>query len=294
MRRPSPWVLLGGAALVLAVAGVVGEFSSELGGDAAALLYAAGRILDGTSLYRGLIDLNPPFTFLFHIPFAAAARITGTPPALTFRIGLLLATALVGAVLLLVLRRSAFPDATRSALISAFLLASTGLAISFFGEREHIQIVFMFPYLCLATSRGVGGRASPTLSALAGSLAGIGLALKVTAGLVPVLVAAVLWLGWRRRSDESFWALGVAGLVHRWRTALGAWLPGGGPPTRWVLPRFLGGTRAQSARCRSDDVAYLGRADTCPAGVAVDSAACSHRCLARGAGRVPDFRHGTR
>jgi hypothetical protein len=86
MRRPSPWAVLSVGALLLAVAGVISEFRNPAGGDPTSLLYGAGRILDGARLYTDLIDLNPPFTFLFHALPVAASRVLGLESILCFRV----------------------------------------------------------------------------------------------------------------------------------------------------------------------------------------------------------------
>jgi hypothetical protein len=192
---------------VLALAGVVSEFRNPVGGDPASLLFAAGRILDGARLYTDLIDLNPPFTFLFHTLPVVASRVLGLDSILCFRVFVCGLVLLSGATLWRVLRRAPISAGAWHALVAAFLLGSLGLVVGFFGEREHIQFVLVFPYLALASIRAMGHPVSRRHSLWTGVLAGVGLALKVTAGLVPVLVLALLWLGRRERSDESLWAL---------------------------------------------------------------------------------------
>jgi hypothetical protein len=222
MRRHSPWAVLSVGALLLALVGAYSEFRNPPGGDPASLLYAAGRILDGARLYTDLIDLNPPFTFLFHLPVVAASRLLHLDVISCFRAFVCGLVILSGAVLYLVLRHSRADAGTRHALAAAFLLGSLGLVVGFFGEREHIQLVLVMPYLALASLRAVGAEPSAKLSRWTGVLAGIGLALKVTSGMVPLLVAGVLWFGARRRSGESFWALATLGCC----TGLGLlWAP---------------------------------------------------------------------
>ena len=233
MRRPSPWLALSLGAALLAAAGAVGEFRNPPGGDAASLLYGAERILDGAKLYRDLVDLNPPFVFLFHIPFVAAARLVHVSVFSCFRVGILLLILLSFLTLVRVLRSSHAGRGTWHALVAAFLLGSLGLVVGFFGEREHLQFVLMFPYLALASLHAAGDHPPRGVAAWTGVLAGVGLALKVTAGLVPVLILAVLWFGRRVRSDESLWALGVLALC----TAAGLlWAPG-----YYAITRELGG-----------------------------------------------------
>ena len=223
MRRPSPWAVLSVGALVLAVAGVISEFRNPVGGDPASLLYGAGRILDGARLYTDLVDLNPPFTFLFHTLPVLASRVTHLDVISCFRVFVCGLVVLGGLTVVATLRRAPVSAGAWHALVAAFLLGSLGLVVGFFGEREHIQLVLVFPYLTLASLRTVGLQPSRRLVIVCGLLAGVGLALKVTAGLVPVLVAATLWLAARIRSDESLMALATLAAA----TGLGLlWAPG--------------------------------------------------------------------
>ena len=223
MRRPSPWAVLSVGALVLAVAGVISEFRNPVGGDPASLLYGAGRILDGARLYTDLVDLNPPFTFLFHTLPVLASRVTHLDVISCFRVFVCGLVVLGGLTVVATLRRAPVSAGAWHALVAAFLLGSLGLVVGFFGEREHLQLVLIFPYLALASLRAVGHQPSRTLVIVCGGLAGIGLALKVTAGMVPVLVLVTLWVAARVRSDESLVALATLAAA----TGLGLlWAPG--------------------------------------------------------------------
>jgi hypothetical protein len=209
--------------MLLALVGAYSEFRNPPGGDPASLLYAAGRILDGARLYTDLIDLNPPFTFLFHLPVVAASRLLHLDVISCFRVFVCGLVVLSGAALYLVLRHSEADAGTRHALAASFLMGSLGLVIGFFGEREHLQLVLMFPYLAIASLRFTGDIPPRRLAILAGCLAGVGLAIKVTAGLVPVLIAGLLWIARRRRSDESLVALIMLAIA----TGVGLlWAPG--------------------------------------------------------------------
>lgn len=223
MRRPSPWAVLSTSALVLAAAGVVSEFRNPVGGDPASLLYGAGRILDGARLYTDLIDLNPPFTFLFHTLPVAASRVLGLDLISCFRVFVCVLVVISGMMLWRVLRNAPISAGAWHALVAAFLLGSLGLVVGFFGEREHLQLVLVFPYLTLASLRTVGLRPSRATVLSSGLLAGVGLALKVTAGMVPVLVLVTLWVAARIRSDESLVVLATLAVC----TGAGLlWAPG--------------------------------------------------------------------
>ncbi len=241
MRRGALATVLPALAAIMALAGLAGEFRHTLNGDVLSLLDGCRRILGGRELYTSLLDLNPPFVFLFHMPFAWLAERTGIPPGTVFRVGVLVL--MLGAVVLT--RRAARLVAgddpvmvgvlTAGALVTAF-----GLPLGFFGQREHLQAVMMLPAIVLAAGHGVwgvgrGGELGHEARGMgrgiypsgfgwrAAMLGGIGLALKVTSGLallLPALYLAAVRRGWK---SEALGAIVMGGVL----TLLGlVWAPG--------------------------------------------------------------------
>ena len=224
MRRAALATVLPALAAIMAVAGLAGEFRHTLNGDALSLLDGCRRILEGRALYTSLVDLNPPFVFLFHMPFAWLAGQTGISPITAFRVGAVLL--LLVAVLLTrrVAREVAGDDPvivgvlTAGALVTAF-----GLPLGFFGQREHLQSVLLMPTLIAVAGRVWKCRESWAVSWWAVLLAGLGLALKVTSGLALLLPAIYLLLRTRQWNTEALGAILVAGVL----TLLGLlWAPG--------------------------------------------------------------------
>ncbi|HEU4800920.1 MAG TPA: hypothetical protein VFS94_09825, partial [Gemmatimonadales bacterium] len=223
MRRAALATVLPAPAAIMALAGLAGEFRHTLNGDALSLLDGCRRILEGRTLYASLVDLNPPFVFLFHMPFAWLAGHTGLPLELVFRVGVVLL--LLAAVLLTrrVAREVAGDDPViTGVLTAAALLAAFALPLGFFGQREHLQIVLMLPAIVSAVGSGkwAVGRVHVWLVALSG---GLGLALKITSGLALLLPALYLFARTRQWKSEALAAIVVAGGL----TLLGLlWAPG--------------------------------------------------------------------
>lgn len=167
------------AAILLAV-GLTGAFRMPLNGDAAYVLDVARRMLDGSVLYRDIIDLNPPFIFWASMP---AAAIGGGGPSAIAALKLFVVIVVAGTF-------AAGWGITRwaPATRAGFGLMALVLVGGYFGEREHLLFALTFPYVALAARRGEEGAPSPRSALLAGALAAAGFALKPTAMLVPVLL----------------------------------------------------------------------------------------------------------
>ena len=222
MRRAALATVLPALAAIMALAGLAGEFRHTLNGDALSLLDGCRRILEGRALYTSLVDLNPPFVFLFHMPFAWLAGRTGWPPETLFRAGVVLV--MLAAVLLTrrEARRIAGDDPVIvGVLTAAALVTAFGMPLGFFGQREHLQVVLLMPVIVATTHSLIPSRRRGIH--LAVLLAGVGLALKVTSGLALLLPALYLLLRTRQWRSEALVAIIVAGVL----TLLGLlWAPG--------------------------------------------------------------------
>ena len=224
MRRGALATVLPALAAIMALAGLAGEFRHTLNGDALSLLDGCRRIMGGRELYTTLLDLNPPFVFLFHMPFAWLAERTGVPPETVFRLGAVLL--LLAAVLLT--RRAARLVADDDPVIVGVLTAGAllmgfGLPLGFFGQREHLQSVVMLPGLVLTAARVRKCGSSGVWESWAVCLlAGLGLALKVTSGLALLLPALYLLVARREWKTEALGAMVFGGVL----TLLGLiWAP---------------------------------------------------------------------
>jgi hypothetical protein len=173
----------------------VAELRSILRPDVAFLLYAADRVLHGARLYRDVVEINPPLIVGLNFPPVLLGDLLHLPPALPYRVGVLL---LAGASLVATDRLLArmVPGATdlRRGVVLAATLVLLPMAAVDFGEREHLALALLLPYTWLIASRVRGVQTPVGSAALLGVLAGLGLALK------PYFL--VVWLGlelYRRR-----------------------------------------------------------------------------------------------
>ncbi|MGH7517784.1 MAG: hypothetical protein ACREOC_09975 [Gemmatimonadales bacterium] len=148
--------------------------------DLAFYLYAAARVLDGAVLYRDIVEINPPLIIWLNLPAVLLGRLLGISDTLAYW---LIVSLVIGAILVLshrIASRLRFEGTTAGARYVLLLLwfALFPLARGDFGQREHLVLAFLLPYLLLAGTRLQGAHGSAREALVVGMLAGIGLSLK--------------------------------------------------------------------------------------------------------------------
>ncbi len=172
--------------------GFASEVRSGLNGDSAWLLYVAGRVLDGARLYVDVVEVNPPLVVWLNLPIVALARLGGMPEAWAYR-GFVWGTALLSLWLAdRMLRRLSPPPASwrRGALLVALVVVLLGIPGAYFGQREHLALLLLLPWLFAGAARAGGSGPAPAEAAAIGALAAIGVALKPHYLLLPAGVIA--------------------------------------------------------------------------------------------------------
>ncbi len=191
MTPPSrlTWLAATAAAVVI---GTAGAFLTVPRTDTTWLLYVTGRLLDGATLGVDVVENSPPVILWFKAPVVLLARATGWDAWLLWvAAAALMATgslALTGGLLREV------PSLARSAdlLLAVFAVGLFLLPMLDFGQREHLTVALVVPWLLAVAAREEGvplGRGRAAALALAG---GLGLSIKPHFGLVWLLVAVVL------------------------------------------------------------------------------------------------------
>jgi hypothetical protein len=153
-------------------------------------LTMAEKWLDGARLYIDLIEVNPPATVFLYVMPVVIARHTGLSPEVTANglifLGVAVSLGVTGRILSaakLVPSERVWPLVTIAAALLLILPAQN------FGEREHIAVIAILPFLAVSWLRSV--RLAPSLQ---GTLtAGIGAG--ITAIIKPYFAVAVLFAG---------------------------------------------------------------------------------------------------
>ena len=186
-------------------------FTARPGHDQSSYLFEAQRVLSGIEPYGPhLTEVSPPLIIWFSTLPVLLARLThGTP---VFFLRLLMALMIVGSVAwcLRILRRGTLTNR-----FSIGLLISAIVAIEFcigpynFGQREHILLVLLLPYI-LAVATGAVYRLSIIERGALGAAAGVAIWLKPQYTLVLVGLEVFIALrtrGVRRLLAPEFLAL---------------------------------------------------------------------------------------
>ncbi len=191
------WFIGGAAALVLLA--VVPEFSGRTIPDTGWLLYAAGELLDGATLYVDLIEVNPPLIVWLNTIPVGLARLTSQSPILVYRLMVLaLALGTVALSARLVARAAAEESVEwRRVLVLLLLFGALTFAREDYGEREHLLLALVLPYVMLTWLRAEGVPVSRGEGVAIGAAAGLGIALKPY--FVPLWLALELYLYARGR-----------------------------------------------------------------------------------------------
>ena len=166
--------------LLLAVLGIVlfSMLRSPLKDDIAWLLYVARRWLAGRELYVDVVEINPPLiVWISAIPIRLAGMlgIDAQFTAIPFFIAVVLACAWWTASLL---RGSGKLFEDRLPVFAAIGTVLLVVPAGDLGQREHLLVAAILPYLALFARSLGGDRAEPRDAVIAGVLAGLGCVLK--------------------------------------------------------------------------------------------------------------------
>ncbi len=113
------------------------------------LIYAAKAASNGKSLYKDLFEINPPLIFTLHYLSNFIADVTGSDYLLTFNAFILVLMLLVFALTLKLISPLLKNDAQKIILVSGLFIYTILLPLNraIFGEREHLFVMFVTPYI---------------------------------------------------------------------------------------------------------------------------------------------------
>ena len=221
------WIwLVAWIAMALSELAVLG--SHYLNQDVAWFCYMARRWLDGATLYRDVVDTNPPAIVWLTVPPVWLSGATGVavPGVFIAYVGLIVtACARVCAALL----KRAWPDASEidhRLVLTAIVFCALPLAGKEYGQREHLALLLALPYVITAAVRLAGRPLTAPVAVALGAFAGLALGTKPHLLAVAVFVEAVLIVS--RRSLASLRrpeAIAMAATVAAYPLAVLVWFP---------------------------------------------------------------------
>lgn len=198
--RPRALALVG----VVLLIGAIPVFQSMINHDVAWILYIADRVLHGSTLYKDIVEINPPLIVWLNIPIVALAHLVGASSIVVFRVVVL---ALIAGSLALSVRIIGPLNGADGADWVIMLLAACFALVAFpgydFGQREHLLLILALPYVLLTVARARGRVPTAALAIGVGIAAGVGLAIKpffltLWIGLIAYAWATEKRLPWRR------------------------------------------------------------------------------------------------
>jgi len=181
---------------VLACAAVLYPQHS-LNHDTSWYLVATRKWLDGATLYRDIMEINPPLAFYLTAPavfLSKAMGVDSTPVFCWMLLGCIAGSLLW--VKSILDRQQDLSEPERFLLLSGFAAMMLLVPMFWFGEREHLMLVFSAPYFCAAMVRS--RKASFIEEIALGLIAFLGLGLKPYFLLAPLVLALVST--WRERN----------------------------------------------------------------------------------------------
>jgi hypothetical protein len=192
LREAPAWPLA--VALLLVVAAGALLWNAGMVNDVAWQLWVARQLAHGVTLYTDIVEVNPPLWFWAAIPVVDLAQLLGVS---SYHV--LIPSVLALDIIALLLVRRLCRDLQSGVLIVLGFPVVTLLAfLDVFGQREHLTLIAIVPYLVLVARRGEGLAASRTIAILCGVLAAFGIALKPYFLLVPVVLEILLLVRARR------------------------------------------------------------------------------------------------
>jgi len=186
------------ALALLLVAGLTAlRLTGTVDSDVAWQLWIAGRIHAGASLYRDIVETNPPLWFWMALPVDRIATLLHVQieGVLIVAIGTLSGLALTATDRLV---RHILPR-PRALLLGYAALCLMAMPWLHVGQREQIALIGTLPYAALIAARREQRAVSPALALLIGAGGALSFSLKHYFLLVPLLLELWLVLGGLRR-----------------------------------------------------------------------------------------------
>ncbi len=172
-------------------------------------------VLSGKTLYRDILETNPPMTVVLHLPAGLIARATGLSAELAQQL-VTLAALLVSVVAATDILRATGRARDAAGLIAAAAVFQLAPWINTFGEREQFAVMAMLPYVALWRPPGETGPRPWRAVLYAGIGGGLATAIKPVFCLCLILPALHDMVASRRLAPllrpEHWIAAGVTGL----------------------------------------------------------------------------------
>lgn len=220
-------LLVPGAFWAMALVWAVVNLLPPINFDEALILTISERWLGGERLYVDLIDVNPPLIFILNLVPAAIERITGLsgPISLVLSVLAYVGVAIWLSLKLLPLVVSPEDSTVKLVLPPLIVVALVIFAGDMLGQREHLMLASLTPYMLLAAARVREARMPLARRIGVTIFATIGFALKPHFLIIPALIELYVLVqrGPKALRDPTPWLM--AALIALYPLATWIWLP---------------------------------------------------------------------
>ncbi|EWS65914.1 GtrA-like protein [Hydrogenophaga sp. T4] len=184
------WMSLGAtASLLVAILVLTWLHGTSFNHDTSWFFVATHSWIDGASLYSGIMEINPPLLFYLTRVILEGGAIFAWSDENAMRVALFL---LAGTSVFLtdkVFNAGLMAARQRAAMMVFGTVALLMIPLNSFGQREHLFVVFILPYLMTQAMRMAGNEVPVVLRSLCVIFALPGLLLKPYFLLLPVLLS---------------------------------------------------------------------------------------------------------
>ncbi|MES2218010.1 MAG: hypothetical protein V4501_06330 [Pseudomonadota bacterium] len=149
-----------------------------LNSDSAYLLYACNAMLHGGDYLHNFFETNPPLILYIYAPVCLLANIFDLNIIVVFKAYILLLCSLSVWVSYYIFTKIAKEPIIRYSVFFTLLLVTFLFPLMEFGQREHIAVLFITPYLFAAALTAQKNSLPKSRAILIGLFAGLGFSLK--------------------------------------------------------------------------------------------------------------------
>lgn len=174
--------------IILFISAYIIQTKLFLEGDVAYLLEVSGRLFAGGKYGRDILETNPPMILYLYLPVFLFAKLTAINIITTVRVYIFLLAISSLSVCFFLLKKLLHNNCILYCMFYFLIFDFLLLPATQFGQREHILILFMMPYLFATALELEGQSLHPIVACVIGLFAGLGFALKPFFVLTPLLV----------------------------------------------------------------------------------------------------------
>lgn len=171
--------------------------------DVQSMFLFAKEILAGKDYMHGFWNNNPPFIFFLNTPLVLISQFFHIWPVTVIRIftyfTCTLSLVLTHQILKLIFNEKS--NRKKNILFFTIVFSYLILPAYEFGQREHLTIMFVLPYILLTVTSVLEKKSSRAIKIAAGIMAGIGIAIKPYFILIPIFNE--LYLLYKKRNIRT-------------------------------------------------------------------------------------------